>query len=359
MYFICVWANKSSNELQFENSIPLLFLGKWLNENKCEEEFHIIFLHGKSFLSKEYLNKLVNVPNYKVFCYEKEYKDLIEVHNSILRFGEYESNCFFRWLIIQKHLEKTKITHHFIHIDGDVLFNASPKEILNGTKEQTFVLQGCPGFVSIKNYKWFDDFNKEFFLFSKNIDDYSTKAWNVREGWKTSHKLKWAGSRFRMVLSSDQDFLSHLIHTDKILQLDPQVFSKQSTLYYAENPLYIHSHAQIQLNKEKDLKFSIIENRCFIENKKIAVWHFQNNFVKYLSHFLFLKKRHFPFLVPNELEAGIWTKLFLKYINRYNSLKRLQIYQQIKELNATDSTAQLSFSDIFHKKNFWKNGVFR
>ena len=95
MYFICVWANKSSNELQFENSIPLLFLGKWLNENKCEEEFHIIFLHGKSFLSKEYLNKLVNVPNYKVFCYEKEYKDLIEVHNSILRFGEYESNRFF------------------------------------------------------------------------------------------------------------------------------------------------------------------------------------------------------------------------------------------------------------------------
>ena len=99
MYLICIWVDENVDEYKFETAIPLLFLGKWLKENKCEEEFHIIFLYGKTNLSEEYLSRLENIDNYQLFSYEKDYKGLLENYSLLRRFGQYESNCFLRWLL--------------------------------------------------------------------------------------------------------------------------------------------------------------------------------------------------------------------------------------------------------------------
>ena len=228
---------------------------------------------------------------------------------------------------------------------------------MTDTKNYTFTLQGCPAFLSITDYQWFDNYTRELDSFSADIEAYSDNAWKEREGWKTSHETRWAGSRLRKIISSDQDLISHLIHTYKIIQDDPKVFCGQSNLYYAENPLYIHSHALLQLRKTERLKFTIAGDSCFIEDRKIAIWHFQSNFVRYINHFLLLQRMFYPFSIPNELETSSMVTSMLKRVSRRRYLGRLQIYEALKELNRSSQDAELSFKDIFNRKRFWKKDI--
>src|SRR5262249_44202242 len=139
---------------------------------------------------------------------------------------------------------------------------------------------------------------------------YSARAWQERIGWEESHQSKWAGCRFRQVISSDQDLISHLIHTNRIFQDNPLDFVDHLRLFYAENPLYFHSHAKIQLRKKLGLNFVSEGDRCSVNDKTIAFWHFQTNFVQYISDSLALRGIHYPFRFPNVLESQRWKRLW-------------------------------------------------
>lgn len=358
MYIICVWAKSGITDQKFEKDVPLNFLGNWLKSKGSTESFEILFLYGKSHLSEAYLNQLQAFEHFNLYSYEKEFNDLISQYQQLLQFGQYEANCFLRWLIIEKHLEQKRYTGHMIHIDGDVLFNALPEEIAAETRDFTFTLQGCPAFVSIRNYQWFEDYRRHLNEFTRQIEPYSAQAWQQREGWKTSNQTKWAGSRYRPVITSDQDLISHLIHTDNIVQDDPARFVKQSSLYYCANPIYIPTHSALQLKQYGNLHFTAVENVCYLNNRKLAIWHFQSNFVRYMNHFLFLQKLRYPFRIPNELETSTMNRTALKIISKLAPLSRLEIYSQIQELNPAPVPGGISFKEVFNKDRFWKKEVF-
>jgi hypothetical protein len=140
------------------------------------------------------------------------------------------------------------------------------------------------------------------------------------------------------------------------VQDDPAGFVKNSNLYYAENPLYIASHAPLQVGKKENLHFTTTHGVCAIEGRPVALWHFQTNFVRYLNHQLVLKKWLYPFATPNELTASSLHRKMLRAISKYMPMSRLEVYQSIRELSG--DTGSTSFGEVFSKRKFWKKGIF-
>ncbi len=198
---------------------------------------------------------------------------------------------------------------------------------------------------------------KNLAKFHRDIEGYSALAWQERVGWEESFRERWAGSRDRRIISHDQDLLSHLIHTGRIIQDSPLEFVKRLSLFYMENPLYFDSHAKIQLSKDAGLEFLSDGNTCYVDNQKIAFWHFQSDFSRYVNAAIVLRNIHYPFRFPNHLNGGISRKLSLG-ARRVYPMTRSEIYGSLKELNSDKSDSSLSFADIFNCRAYWEKGVF-
>ena len=237
MFFIFAWVGPNQNDDAFEANVPLLFLGRRLRRQKSSQTFNLIFLDGYERLSADFLFNL-KASGFNVINYSAECRRLMEIFPKLERFGRYEMLCFLRWPALVSYLKTENVREQVFHIDGDVIFNAQPKEIVDDVRGLTFVLQGCPGFVSITNYDWFEYYLEELRNFHRDIEGYSSAAWNQRVGWEQSHNEKWAGFRNRPVISSDQDLISHLIHSGRIIQDSPLDFVQRLRLFYMENPLY-------------------------------------------------------------------------------------------------------------------------
>jgi hypothetical protein len=356
MFFIFAWNGPNQDDSSFEENVPLLFLGKHLRQRRSDQSFHVIFLDGYDRLSTEYLSKLKSV-DLNLVDFSSEFRRLARAFPCLARFGTYELLCFLRWPALRQYLKQENITKQVFHIDGDLIFNAFPQEIAADLAGLTFVLQGCPAFVSITRHDWLDQYCDELAKLERDVEGYSARAWQERMGWEESHQTKWAGSRFRQVISSDQDLLSHLIHTGRIFQDSPLDFVGRLQLFYAENPLYFHSHAKIQLRRQLGLNFMSDGNRCSVDDKRIAFWHFQTYFVRYVSDALALREIHYPFRFPNSLESRWWQKLW-SIVHKKGRISRRAAYSCFQELNPGKSEACLSFANIFNRRSYWKKGVF-
>src|SRR5262249_24958194 len=146
MFFICAWTNQDG--ASFEEKVPLLFLGNYLRERGSDQSFHIIFLDGYDRLSTKYLSELKNV-GLNLVDFSSEFRRLSSAFPGLERFGRYELLCFLRWPALRQYLRQENIREQVFHIDGDVIFNALPQDIAVDVAGLTFVLQGCPAFVSI------------------------------------------------------------------------------------------------------------------------------------------------------------------------------------------------------------------
>ena len=88
---------------------------------------------------------------------------------------------------------------------------------------------------------WFEQYKKALDAFTNDIEGYSAQAWKQRDGWEITFRTRWAGSRFKKIISSDQDFLSHLMHTGQIKQdsIESIMFALKDYLAF-QNPLFFH-----------------------------------------------------------------------------------------------------------------------
>lgn len=193
--------------------------------------------------------------------------------------------------------------------------------------------------------------------FNRDIEGYSLRAWDERLGWEKSYREKWAGSWYRRILSSDQDFISQLIHNDRSIQDNLSQFVKHLTLYYTENPLYFDAHAEIQLSKHRGLSFSSDGDTCYVDGRKIAFWHFQSDFSAYVNAAIVLHRIHYPFRFPNHLSDRPSQLLSLAARGTHR-MTRKQIYESLKEMNPDESNVNLGLADIFNCRSYWKRGVF-
>ena len=340
---IIVWANSE----YIEEDVPLLFIAKRNISLGYDNEFDLVFLSGFDLLNKKYKNDLENV-GYNLVNAEKIYSEYSRKYNHLDHFGDYEKKCFLRWLIVEDIYKKTPV----IHYDGDIILNESTRIIAKLVQNKTFVFQGCPAFTVISDPKWFKIYRAQLDAFINNIEQYSAKAWTERTGWEITQKTKWAGSRFRKTISSDQDLISHLIHTDRIIQDEPVVVEtclKDYALF--ENPLYIH-----ELYIEKPIKYQRIMNVDYFNEKKVLFWHLQSYYNRYLAIYMFRKKYLF-FLsgirLRNQLEEfdAVSKIMGLFYSVFRLKVKRLDVYKYFFNKDR-------DLFKVLNKKSWWKKGVF-
>lgn len=341
---ICCWCNSNADD--FENHVPLCFSGLRNQELGFENGIDVLFLSGFELLSKDYKRRLREV-GYEVHDVSEIYRGLADTYPALNQFGDYEKKCFLRWPIISSYFSREQI----IHYDGDVVFNEAPAVISGLVHGKTFVLQGCPVLTAIHDVRWFDQYHEQLDRFTADIRGYSGRAWEERKGWETSEREKWAGQRFREIISSDQDLLSHLIHTDRIVQDRPSEIMRTLQSYMLfENPLFLHGYD----NNLSHAQYERISGVDYINGKRILIWHMQSDFSNYLDRFIFRKKyfgnrlRRLRYDGKKDFDRRLYD-LLAKYV--YGKINtRLSINRYFFE--------RADFSEILNDHVWWQKGAF-
>jgi hypothetical protein len=126
---------------------------------------------------------------------------------------------------------------------------------------------------------WGERYAAELGRLAADVDGYSAAAWAERDRWEETARTRWAGFRDRRIISSDQDLISHLLHTDRLPQAPPaEVQSEVPELVLFENPLLIGS-----LVAERPLDYRRESGIDFIGGRQVAVWHLQTDWCRYLA----------------------------------------------------------------------------
>lgn len=352
---IVAWCN--TNEVDFENFVPLFFVGQRNQKLGYSNNIDILFLDGFEKLSQRYKDSLkslgFNLHNINNLYLEqdKNFPELNQFRDN------YRKNTLLKWVIIGKFAAGENI----IHYDGDIVFNEDISIIANKLKNKTFVLQGCPAFTSIANQDWFEQYNKNLGLFCKNMQEYCDKALIERAGWQVTFRTRWAGSWFSKIFLHDQDLISHLIHTGQIVQDSVEDISLALQDYiFFENPLFIHMYDDnfpYKYSREKDIDyFSFIrkDGQDIFGKKRVLFWHMQSCFNFYLSKFI-SRKRFYPFLNLKKLDlnlncTGFEDNFTKRFGDLFNYRSRLSVYKYFFEKH--------DFSEILKNKIWWKEGVF-
>jgi hypothetical protein len=345
-----------TNERDFEETIPLKFVGERNKNLEISNDIHLIFSHGIYNLSQTYKNELISL-GFILHNASKIYDDLKKKYSTCNRLNNYEKNTFLQWLVIDEFFAGDPI----IDYDGDIVFNESPKIIAEKLSGKTFVMQGCPAFTVISNREWFNQYREALEEYFKDIEEYSKRAWEQRRGWEVTFKTRWSGSFFRPLLLHDQDLMSHLIHTGKLIQdsVENIMLCLQDYIYF-ENPLFIHMYDDnfpYTYIREKGIDYFEgirVDGGDVLFKKKVLFWHMQNCFNFYLAKHIFRRKflLGFPFgQLPLHLKARGWEDNLNKFMRRFlQHTTRLNVYNYFFKKN--------DFSGIFRKRVWWKDGVF-
>lgn len=323
------------NADQFERNVPLHFVGQRNAKLGFSNDIDILFLDGYDRLEERYRVSLQEL-GFNLYNVQKIYSDLAEKYSLLNRFGDFIQKCFLRWLVIKKFFSGEKI----IHYDADVVFNEDPLILSRKLAEKTFVLQGCPALACISDVDWFSHYEDNLKLFVSDMERYSNHAWIEREGWELSEQHKWAGQRFSKIIASDQDFISHLIHTDQIKQDKPsEILPLLQDYAVFENPLYIHAYME-----DLPIRYERVNEIDYFGKKKVLFWHMQTSFNACLYRFI-LRRKFLPILSGRKLANH------LENINLETYILSLPIRIK-RKMSGVDNTRLNVYKFFFEKHDF-------
>jgi hypothetical protein len=352
---IIAWCNTDENA--FEQHVPLQFVGKRNRALGFKEPLYVLFLSGFALLSEAYKNTLQEL-GYKLFDVAGLYNEYACTYTQLNRFGDYEKKCFLRWLVIQNFFAGERIVHY----DGDIVFNEDPGIVASKVDGVTFVLQGCPAFTVISDPLWFDTYISALNRFVHDIDAYSRIAWQERKGWEVTFQSRWSGSRFRPIISSDQDLISHLVHTGNIRQDSVEAISERLDDYIVfQNPLLFHvynQHLPYAYSREQGIDyftFARVDGVGLAYKKKVLLWHMQSCFNSYASKYLLRKKLLINIKPFSRVAYNIGYRDVEDYLNRYAArltrhATRLSVYNYF--------FGRHDFSGLMSDRYWFKPGVF-
>lgn len=344
------------NEINFESTIPLQFVGTRNLSLGFSNDIYILFSQGYELLSQRYRDSLKGL-GFHVYNVADIYSKLDSQYQALNALSYYEKNTFLQWLIIYEFFKGDSI----IHYDGDIVFNEDPAIIAQKVKGKTFILQGCPAFAPVSDRQWFEQYIAALKDFCQDISAYSKKAWQQRDGWDITFRTRWAGGFFRPLLRHDQDLMAHLIHTNQLKQdsVEDVTFCLKDYIL-SENPLFIHSfehdfpYSYKRENGVDYLSFDHPEDESGPFKKKILLWHMQNCFNFYLAKYIF-RKRFLPFMAFHRLQLHLracgWEDAVNKRMNRFlQHATRLNVYRYFFDKH--------DFSGIMNDRIWWKKGIF-
>jgi hypothetical protein len=219
-------------------------------------------------------------------------------------------------------------------------------------------LQGVPAFVVLTDFRWFESYRRELCAFNASPESYSAQAWAERDGAEKSFHTKWAGARDRPNVGSDQDLISHLIHTERLPQSSPLEFVPRLHYLYAQNPLYLNSFAQPPLERTWKLDFQVRANTAYLESLPIAIWHMQTDFSDYVRLVAAFKRMHLPIRVPNPYHSRRIRSKFMPRLKPRFLPSRRAVYAAVDEFSTDPGRVTLGLRDIFNRSVFWDADAF-
>ncbi|HEY9047940.1 MAG TPA: hypothetical protein VIN08_18660 [Ohtaekwangia sp.] len=348
MFYTAVWCN--TNEEDFKRNIPFELLAESIHRYKSNVEFRVVFLEGIEKVSQEYLATLQRA-GFTIIDYCRQFQTIIEQYPEInANYSRYERNCLLRWIAFKDIHEKEFAQHpQFWHLDSDVILHTSLDEICRDTAGKTFMLQGCPVFVSISDFNWFRTYERELKALDKNIIGYSNIAFAKKEACKAVDLSLANESLFRNPIGSDQDLLEYLVSSGTLYQ-DKREVVFNSQYYWIQNPLAINTWHHIQVSEHERFKSS--DNlQVNIANKKLAFIHYQSTFSNYVNISMFLQNTFIPKsllksiiryqISETDFKTTFTFRLVGKALNVFRGANRMAVIRNMMASSKTNGSPRL------------------
>ena len=338
---IVAW-NKG-DEVAFERHVPLLFNARRNRIIGSSKSFDLVFLEGMDKLSDKY-KAVLSSSGYVLHDASVIYASLCDRYRNLERFGNYERNCFLRWLVIHQYFGNVP----FIHYDGDVVFNETPEVLEAAFEGLTFILQGCPALTCVNDPSWLPRYTEQLDLFYNAMESYSHVAWMKRAEYVHDFKEKNGCLWDRELISSDQDLLQYTTLAGYLPQDSAATVNSRCGLALFQNPIRIARDIALPLPLTYERRNGI----DYIGGCKVALWHMQSSFCDYMGYAdyrkrLLVRGRTFEHERPRP-------PLYFSYriFRRLSPLyERLALYERY-----FSDGKDLSF--LLNDKTYWQPGVF-
>jgi hypothetical protein len=292
MFYTAVWCTRS--EQDFRTTVPLELLGESIKRHGSCASVTVVVLEGVERLSEKYLSLIRETYGFALidFCQPFE-RILRQFPRIVAHYSRYERNCFLRWIVFKELFHGAR----FWHLDADVILHTSLDALAADTAGKTFMLQGCPVFVSIADSTWFDLYEANLRALEADIFGYSATAFEQKHLCSTRDAELANQSLYRNPIASDQDLLEYLVSSGKIIQAPArEIFN--SRYYFVQNPLAIKVWHEAQTaNDEEAARSSFVPNvdgTISIGPKKLAFTHFQDDFYPRAGAYLACRKLFIP-----------------------------------------------------------------
>jgi hypothetical protein len=284
-----VFTFPTSDHKLAESIVPLLTHGKWIKINQWNNPITIIYMTGFQKISISYKKDLEDL-GYNLIDATELSDALLVRYPKLKILDPYFRYTFLRWIVLKFLVDKNKITLPCTCIGGDVFFMSEPSKIFNEIRAKTFVLQGCPDFLTINNNIWLDVYESEFNNFIQDSEYYHLR---FQDSVNNLDDKFCNDSCYQFPLRHDQDFIEFMIAKNILPQSRTEEVLCLSNYFWIQNPLFPNDWANFQIGSDSFISHKI-GNKFLICNKEISILHLQNNFVDCLKSYLGLRKLLFP-----------------------------------------------------------------
>jgi hypothetical protein len=291
MFYTAAWCVNSEND--FKKALPLELLGESMQRFPSGSGITLVMLEGLDLLSPSYIRSLES-SGFSVLDYTKPFQKIIQSYPSVSKnYSRYERNCFLRWIAFMQICQMPAQTgKQFWHLDSDIILYTSLDQLADDSRGKTFMLQGCPVFLTVSDYKWFIQYEQHLKKLEQDVSGYSGEAFLQKDTCLNNDFSLFNQSLYRNPIGSDQDLLEYLVSSKQILQ-DPRDTILNTDFYYIQNVLSLkHWH---RLQAPEQAVFEMKKNgQIGIDSKLVPFIHYQNTFTRFAGVFLFLKGLWLP-----------------------------------------------------------------
>lgn len=352
MFYTSAWCLTTEDD--FESKVPLLLLGQSITNFNSQYRLSVLFLEGFNKLSSNYKKQLF-VRNIDVIDYSTQFSNIVSQYKKISEYySHYERNCLLRWVAFHEYLKKNKC-NQFYHIDSDIILHTSLERLANEAAGLTFMTLGCPVFLTISDFNWFDIYIRELSVLNYDASKYLINNNITIEMCRENDRKKFNISLFRDPIGSDQDLLEYLISSNILIQSDYNLITNRE-FYYVQNPLHFSQMSSYLKIAPGEIVTCDEHGSLSYAGKLIPFTHFQGSFC-FRTAKIYLLVRQFSFLnnyLPKILlpfrisSAGYSVPLISKLLlmlfkNRYRTRSEI-----IQALMSRDSLGQIELVKLLN-----------
>ncbi|RNC72771.1 MAG: hypothetical protein ED859_02080 [Desulfuromonadales bacterium] len=270
-----LWTTRGDEAL--EQAVPVLWHGEHLRRQGWSNPITLCFLQGLELLSPGYRGRLVEL-GYEIVDCGPRAAALTERYPRGRELSTTSRCWFLRWNVLHE-LATERGAETVVHLDGDVVLLADPRDVYRDVAGKTFMLQGCPALTVISDPSWFAVWEEELARLLADRPSYvaaamAEKADPHRPDREFCNLCAYGPEPFE-----DQDMLEYLVAAGRLPQArTAEVYD--SGFYWIQNPLLPGEwHGEQAAGALR----RVVERGGIphVGDKRVAFYHFQNNFAQY------------------------------------------------------------------------------